>query len=238
MTTTTSLYETCQNLFEQYPLAINGNGAMTLMLGADRDPEFFILIHWDKDGTDDACFDLIRWRNADAVGRIEAHTGTEDLPDAARILAAAVPLPRDGAFLAWQSGGIVTAVMNLIGDENPVPTWTSRIPEGLPLSSWPSFVTRGTLGSWFWDYYRSGDIVDLAPLTAATPGAIFWAQPASLTWPCCAVARDITSPDGWTLPQGAYVYFESLQNGETAGSLDELLAGHLTDLSPRFRTEA
>lgn len=105
-------------------------------------------------------------------------------------------------------------------------------------SSWAPFIGARLFGAWFWDHYRNGNVVDLAPLVAATPDAAFWAQPGNLTYGCCAVARDVTSPDGWTLPQGVYVCSDSLRDGETAGPLDEVLAGDVTDLYPRFRKAA
>ena len=244
MNRTTSLYETCENLFDQYPLAVHTQNfrtwtyrEMVLMLDDGGEPAFFILGHGTKDGT---CYDLHAWM----AGPIAEIGSASELPatgEVADILTSAIPLPREGAFLAWQSGGVVTTLISVHTQstpEIPQPTWTMLALEDAPESSWPPFAGERLFGSWFWDYYRNGSIVDLAPLTAATPGTIFWAEPDSLTWACCAVARDVTSPDGWTLPQGRYVYTGSLRDGETAGPLDDLLAGDVTDLSPRFRTAA
>ncbi len=55
---------------------------------------------------------------------------------------------------------------------------------------------------------------------------------------CCAVARDIKSPDGHTLRCGRYVYYQALQAAKPVPSLEVLLADTgKTDLAPRFRSE-
>ena len=237
MTTTTSLYATCERLFADYPLAINDNGAMTLMLDTGRDPEFFILIPWDGDGDLDACFDLIRWRNPDAVGRIEAHTGTEDAPDAARILATAVPLPYDGSMFGWLDRGEVTALLPVYAHYSqkiPVPSWSVCPRVGAP--QWPPFVGASIAEARFWDHYQAGQIVNLAPLIAETPRSVFWVQAPAPLHGVCVVAHDVTAPQGWVLPQGAYVYSDTLSDGVPVPSLDDLLADPgLTDLAPRFQ---
>ena len=233
MTRTTSLYETCQNLFSQYPLAVDYDNTMILMLEGGREPAFYIL-----DESAAASYVLRAWRGA-VLAEIGPHGEPPMTGDAASALAAAVPLPRDGSFFGYQSGGDITVTMTIYTEyspETPVPGWAVAPREGIPNLSWPPFYDKTLARSSFWDHYRNGRIVDLAPLAAANSGVVFWAHPASLTYPCCAVARDVRGRDGWVLPQGVYVYWQSLRDGETAGPLDEVLAGDVTDLSPRFRT--
>lgn len=244
MTRTTTLYETCQNLFEQYPLAVqsvNQSGtvrSMVLMLEDHGETAFFILNHQAKDG--DYFYSLWAWPGDD-IAEIDASSEPLATGEVAEILTQGVPLPRDGSFFGWKTGEMITATMIIYtqyGPGTPVPGWTVAPLEDVPDSSWPPFTSETLAESSFWDHYRAGNIVDLGPLVAATPGAVFWAQPAILTYPCCTVARDITSPDGWVLPQGCYVWWQSLRDGETAPPLDVLLAGDVTDLSPRFRAAA
>ena len=241
MTRTTSLYETCQDLFGQYPLAVrnvNHTGtvrSMVLMLEDDGEPAFFILNHQSKDADD--FYSLWRWPGED-IAEIEPDTELPATGEVADILTQGVPLPRNGSFFGWKTGGVVTTTMTVYADycpERPIPGWAVAPLEGVPDSSWPPFTGETLAEGWSWDGYRNGDIVDLAPLIAATPGTVFWAYPDGLTYPCCAVARNVTSPDGWVLVQGCYVGWRSLRDEETAGPLDEVLAGDVTDLAPRFQ---
>jgi hypothetical protein len=233
MTRTTSLYETCENLFGQYPLAVNDQ-AIILMLEDNGEPAFYAL-----DGYGGPGYVLRAWH-----GPAIADIGADDEPPAtgevAEIVTQGVPLPRNGSFFGWKRGRMITAAMTIYAQyspETPVPGWAVSLLEGAP-DSQPPFTALTLADSSFWDHYRDGNIVDLGPLVAASPGAVFWAHPATLTYPCCAVARDITSPDGWVLPQGCYVWWQSLRDGETAGPLDAVLAGDVTDVSPRFRQVA
>ena len=239
MKTTTSLYETCEALFADYPLAINDNESMTLMLDAFAGPEFFILIYWAKDGDGDACYDLIRWREADAVARIEAHAGTEDAPAAAGILATATPVPHDGAMFGWLDRGEVTTLISVRASYSrkvPVPTWTPMPRAGTRESEWPPFEGGPLTGSGFWEHYEAGRVVDAGLLVAETPGAVFWVQPGDMEFGCAVVARDVTAPQGWVLPSGAYVYSDTLRSGVSVPSLEDLLADpSKVDLAPRFR---
>lgn len=92
-------------------------------------------------------------------------------------------------------------------------------------------------GDWFWEHYRAGNLVCLGGLIAETPDTVFWVDTrAILGSGCCAVARDITSPDGYTLRRGRYVYHQALRADKPMPSLGELLADtEKIDLAPRFQ---
>jgi hypothetical protein len=76
---------------------------------------------------------------------------------------------------------------------------------------------HGSLLGWSW----------LDDLIAGTPGTVCWINTkAVLGSDCCAVARDITSPEGHTLRRGRYVYYEALRK--------LLAAADRADLASRF----
>lgn len=238
MTTTASLHETCEALFTRYPLAVNSNDSMTLMLDTSADPEFFTLIRWPADDRDPAtCFDLCRWRIPDVVGRIEAETDAADLPAAAGILASCVPWPREGTMAGWVDGGIVTAVApfhTAPGAGHPAPSATVMLPaDGV---SGEPFTSRDEFGSWFWDYVQSGDVISLDAGIGRVPGVFFWVTPPGARSGVLAVARDVTLPGGYVVPGGRFVWHESLRAGDAVSSLRDLLAdAGATDLASRFQ---
>jgi hypothetical protein len=86
------------------------------------------------------------------------------------------------------------------------------------------------------EYYQAGTISSLDDLIGGTPGAVFWINTAAILGSdCCAVARDITSPDGHTLRRGRYVYYEALRAGKPVPPLRKLLAtADRADLASRF----
>ena len=230
MTTTTSLYGTCERLFADYPLAVSpidpGENVSSMVLMLNRGgPEFFSLTRWPGNAAGD--FILDRWCGDEVPDR--------EVPG---ILAGAVPLPRDGSMFGWLDRGEVTATMVIYTEhspEHPVPGWAVSPLEGRPEKEWPPFTGLTLARSRFWDHYRAGQVVNLAPLVAETPGSVFWVQAPAPLHACCAVARDVTAPQGWVLPQGVYVYFEALRAGVPVPSLADLLAGQKMDLAPQFQ---
>lgn len=224
MTPTASLDDTCRDLFARYPLAVSRDDtgqSMVLMLDKPAGARFFVL------GTEGSGPYLLR----DWEGPAMADAGALD------VLAHAIPVPADGSLFGWKQADAVTALIpfwSLYSDETPEPCWAVMPAADLPESRWPPFAAAPLLGRWFWDHYQAGNIVDLVGVVASAPGAVFWADlPGSPA--CCAVARDVTSPDGWVLPRGLYAYWESLRDGVRVPHLDALLADPAkTDLAPWF----
>ena len=140
-----------------------------------------------------------------------------------------VPFPKDGSMFGWVHDGTVTAVVCFYTNPELI---ISVLPlAGLPETGWPPIRD---FGGWFWDAYRAGRIVDLAPLVAGAQHTAYWVDTAEVIGSgCIAIASDLASPDGWILPRGRYVYY---QHRDAAPSLDDLLADPgKTDLAPRFR---
>jgi hypothetical protein len=108
---------------------------------------------------------------------------------------------------------------------------------GIPAECWPPFTDEPLLGHWFWSYYWAGRIVSLGGLIAGKPDTVFWTDREEvLGRDCCAVAHDITSPEGYTVRRGRYVYYEALRTDKPVPSMSTLLAdvGKI-DIAPRFQ---
>jgi hypothetical protein len=238
----TALYEQCEALFRDYPLAVEkvtADGTQVSMVLAIRDPgefRFYILQHV-RDGEPCPFFHLHSWR-ATGIAVMEADGSIAGLKrHAAGILARAVPLPRDGAMLGYSVGKEITALMpfNCGYDDRQachVPSWAFMPRVGEHPYPWPVPLE---FGDWFWQQYRSGQIIDLGPVVAASPGAVFWADTqGALGVDCCAIARDLKAGDA-TLRAGVYAYYELLQDNVPVPSLDVMLATcNVTDLASRF----
>lgn len=149
-----------------------------------------------------------------------------------------IPFPEDGALFGWRPrNGYIAALICFRVKPAPQGPMFSTLPRtDASEAAWEP-VARPRFGSWFWDYYRDRRIVDLAPLLGGTQDLVFWSDTTSSTGSgSIAVELDLDSPDGWTLPHGAYVYFEALRSGHHVPSLDDLLANPgKVDLGPRFR---
>jgi hypothetical protein len=110
MTTTTSLYSTCERLFADHPLEVSDRPGevcfVTLKLDTSADPEFYVLLYWPADGRDQAGYDLCRWGVPEAIARIGEHTDAAAAPAAAGILADAAVVPLSSVGNLLRSAGI------------------------------------------------------------------------------------------------------------------------------------
>jgi len=242
---TSSLYERCQQLFADYPLAIRAVNhrrtvrSMVLMLPDDPDIRFFVLSQDCGEGS--PVYSLRPWYGCE---RVDIEEGSIDdftkVDVKAMIYGVPVPIPRHGSLLGWRSGDAVTALVAIHANYTPAcpePSWKVMPLAGIPAKNWPPFTGESLLGPWFWSYYWAGSIVSLSALIAGTPDTVFWTDREEvLGRDCCAVARDITSPEGYTLRGGRYVYYQALRTDKPVPSMRILLedAGKI-DLAPRFQ---
>jgi hypothetical protein len=236
-----SLYETCGELFADYPLAVrvaDWEGtvrSMVLMLQDSGNASFFVLTHDRGDGR--PYYSRSPWRTG-IVANVEADADVQ--PDwVATVVTKSVPLPRHGSLFGWTHQGAVTSLIALYVASTPTciePGWAAMPLAGIPEAQWPGFTGEPLFGSWFWDHYRAGDLVSLSNLIAETANTVFWVETEALFgWNCCAVALDVRS-ESYVLPRGCYVYYESLRSGAPIPSLDVLLSvADKTDLAPRFQ---
>lgn len=239
MTHTSGLYRTCRELFTEYPLAIwadsDAGTSRSMVLMMPGEASFFVL-SLDFEKGEPVC-SLGPW----PAGDVEVISADDaDAPDEAEnVLTNGVPIPRDGSLFGWTRGDVVTALIVIYveyAEESPEPSWTVMPLAGSPESQWPPFTYERLFGRWFWDYYWSGTIITLGGLVAETRATAFWVDTkAILGSDCCAVARDVISSEGRTLPRGRYVYFQALRAGKLVPPLNVLLANAgKVDLAPRF----
>lgn len=241
MIRTNSLYETCQQLFVDYPLAAGDVGesgfirSMVLMLPEGGNASFFMLMAYQHGRT--AAFSLFPWR---ADGGVDIRPDGNAVPDPmAAALTRGMPIPRDGSLFGWAGAGTVTALIGVQARYTPtcpLPSWTVLPLASIPAAQWPPFAGEQLPGPWFWEYYRAGSIVLLDALIAGSTGLVFWVDTKGLLGAdCCVVADDIKSAAGYTLPHGCYVYSQVLGAGKKVPSADLLLANlGKTDLGPHF----
>lgn len=210
---------------------------MVLMLRDGDEPEFFVLSR--TGGTEMSLYSIRVWR-ADEVIDIRSDDGA-DVPDKmVRALTHGVPIPQHGSLFGWSHEDSVIAVITVytkFTPAHPYPYWSVLPRADSPQSQWPPFIDERLFGHWFWVDYRAGRIISLGDLVARNPNTVFWVNTkATLGWDCCAIAHDITSPEGHTLRRGRYLYYQVLRAGRSAPSLSVLLADSgKVDLASRFR---
>lgn len=237
-----SLYETCQELFTNYPLAARAEDpdatihSMVLMVD-DRDtPHFFVLMRDGGHGM--FSYSLCPWPDGPAED-IEADRGAAVSEAAAIALTDGLPIPRHGSLFGWVRAGAYTALLAIYTEyrsPGQLPTWSVMPFVDGPEAQWPPFTGERLLGDWFWDQYRIGMIDFLGDLVAAHPGTVFWVDGRdSIGFECCAVGRDISGSHGPMLHRGRYVYYRVLRDGDPVPPLEMLLADPgRTDLAGRF----
>lgn len=236
-----SPYETCCALFADYPLAVNdcymGFKSMILMQRKSGEAQLFMLSRDDEN--DRPTFILRPWRASGAMV-IEANSVSSSAESVMTILKCSIPIPRHGSLFGWKKRNTVSALIAIFADyspESPQPYWSVMPRVGSRERAWPPFAGESFLGHWFWEYYNNRRLVSLSDLIAGIPETVFWVETASiLGWDSCAVARDVKSHAGYTLPQGAYVYWRALRTDSRLPRLGTLLANERkTDLAYKFQ---
>jgi hypothetical protein len=212
---------------------------MVLMLhdGDESDDiDFFMLSHNVGEGR--SFYSLCRWPS-DSCVKIGTDSGVPLSSRFVNALRRGVPLPRNGSLFGWKHRDVVTALVAIYTEyapESPEPSWSVMPLEGAPEAQWPPFTGEPLLGDWFWELYRTHQLVSVDGLIAGTQDTVFWVgTEAIIGSDCCVVARDVRSPEGYTLQSGRYVYYHTLRTGVPVPSLQVLLADkNKIDLAPRF----
>jgi hypothetical protein len=235
-------YEACRALFGKYPQAartVDGIGAvcsMVLMLPDGGDAGYFVLSYQNSEAR--SSYSLWSWPAGDVVA-IDPD-GSAPVPrQAMDAVTLGEPIPRDGSILGWTYGGEVTALIVVYArytPTHPEPGWAVMPRVDTPEDQWPSFTGEPLFGHWSWDRYWGSSMVSLDRAIAAAPDTVSWVDTTAILGSnCCAVARDITDPSGFTLRSGRYVDYEVLRADKTIPTLEALLADpDKIDLAPRF----
>lgn len=242
MSGTSSLYETCGELFTHYPLAtrvVNYKAtvrSMVLLVRDDDESAYFVLTHDCGQGT--PFYSVSPWRAGGEIVDIEVDGGS--VPDwVASAVTRGIPIPRHGSLFGWRWEDEITALIAVYAEFAPAfpePSWAVMPRAGTPEVRWPPFTGEHLLGHWFWKHYRAGSMDTVGDLVARTPDAVFWVDTeAVIGSDCCVVSRDIADHEGYTLRRGCYVYYEALLAGKSVPPLDVLLSDpSKTDLATRF----
>jgi hypothetical protein len=242
MIDTDFLNEKCNELFSDYPLAVTPvnqsrtTRSMILMSGEGYDAKFFVL---SQDCREDQPFYSLRPWPADYTATVEIRAAAASGVDI-DVVTCSVPIPRHGSLLGWAYGNHITALVAVYAKYTPAspePYWAVMPLAGSSETLWPPFTDECFFGRWFWEHYKAGSVRSLSDLIAGVPSTVFWIDTkAILGSDCCAVARDIRSPEGYTLRCGRYVYYQVLRAGKPVPSLRTLLAcTDRIDLASRFR---
>ena len=239
---TETTYESCDELFASYPLAVRPGAdgtttvcSMVITLRHDDGADFYLL-SYDDGGTSPAYF-LRPWRG-ETIVKIAGDV-RDDVPEVVKdVVSRGVPVPEHGSIFGWRQGRTVTALVIVYADpaSGSVPSWAVMPLADMEPQQWPPFTREGSFGQWFWQYVDDSSLVSLGGLIASTRDTVLWADTkTTLGSSCCVVTRDVTSPDGYTLSRGRYVYHQTLLDGVTVPSVESLLAStSVIDLAPRF----
>jgi hypothetical protein len=240
MTCAEALYETCEELFAKYPLAVRADSgdetSRSMVLLLREDVAFFIL--WLDCDEGEIHYSIGPWPAGDDAW-ISAHHSQGISDTFTRAICSGVPIPRDGSLFGWAPGGVVIAMIVVYAEytpDSPEPSWTIMPLAGAAKSQWPPFVGERLFGHWFWEHYQARDIISLGDLIARHPDTVFWLDTtAALGSACCIVTGDISDSCGHVLQRGCYVYFQALQASQAIPPLDALLADpSKADLAPQF----
>lgn len=243
------LFRAFETLFDAYPLAVQPvtfDGTQDRMVLVGRDKTFCVL-HRVLNGEPLPFFTLRPWRSGkngvvvDSAGAVEVQGDGIPGGDPARWTATGVPFPRDGSLFGWRRGADITALVVTYAEDDgdgadTEPTWSAMPRADVPGSRWPPFAGQDFAGSGFWDHYRAGRVVNLAPVVAASPRTAFWVTRAAPGWSCCAVTRDLAGTGGqWHLGRGVFAYSEVLRGGLPVPDANTLAADPgAVDLAPQF----
>ena len=223
------MYEACGEIFARYPQAIDGCDddvrTMVLLVREGDDVSFFLL---SQDCGESTPIFLLRPWHAYGVVHIGVGSGSRFPEAVAKAITCGVPIPRHGSVFGWKAVDAVTAMIAFYADDDPAfprPSWAVMPLASIPEAQWPPFTGEPFFGQWFWERYWSGSIVPLNGLIAEMPGTVFWLDTAaSLGWGSCVVAQGVRSRDGYTLPQGCYVYYRALKMSRPVPPLETMLA--------------
>jgi hypothetical protein len=248
-------FAACLRLFRSYPLAVSpwsGDGRHRWIVlrhpGIEEnrtggESDFFIL---SQDQADH--FVLRPWSprgpGGSSVGAYQEIRPVEPVPAAVhRVIAEGMPVPRDGALLGWVSDRQAIVAFSVYHGQPGGPCPGGPQIRALPMVGsdpmhWPAFTVSPLNDGRLWDYLDRGELVDLAPVVAETPGCAFWVpsqntRRAAQGHGCVVVSGNLPAEEFW-LPAGVYMDHWMLREGVPAPPARHLLSlPGTTDLARR-----
>ena len=171
-------FSACLRLFTTYPLAVRRHyaehryGSLVLRVRAARGARFYVLImEWDD------LFVIRPWDRRDGA-RVEIRPDKPVSGDVSRIIASAVPVPRDGALLGWLAGRQVQAVLAAYGrltepwdDPSVVPGVLVMPHAGCQPAEWPTFAAAPLGDMLLWECLARASSRTSARWSGTRPGA-------------------------------------------------------------------
>jgi hypothetical protein len=248
-------FAACLRLFRSYPLAVSpwsGDGRQRSIVlrhpGIEEDragggSDFFVLTQDQADH-----FVLRPWGpygfGESSVGAYQEIRPVELVPAPVyRVIAEGMPVPRDGALLAWVSDRQAIVAFSVYHGQ-PRDGWSNG-PQirALPMVGsdplhWPPFTVSPLDDGRFWYYLDRGELVDLGPVVAGAPGNAFWVPSQNTRRAAqghgCVVVRGNLPDDEFWLPSGVYMDHWMLREGVPAPPASHLLSlPGTTDLAHR-----
>jgi hypothetical protein len=241
------VFAACQQVFRDYPLAVRRHyaefryGSMVLIARpartvsagtASAGTATFSVLIMERDDL----FVIRPWDRRDWA-RVEIRPG-EQVPAAIqRLIAASLPVPRDGALLGWVAGGQVRAILAAYGrlpepwdDPFAVPGITVLPLAGSGPEKWPpSPLTERQL----WDHSARGQLADVTKMVARRTGYAFWVPGGRVV-----VTERMGTAECW-LAAGVYADQRALRDGLPVPPARELLASPgVTDLASGLPQQA
>jgi hypothetical protein len=239
----TALFRACSRLFGCYPLAVTQDSAhgsrrsMVLLDRAGGSNGFFVLTQ-----VSNGLFVIRSWNSTDGVNQgIRPGEHVSGLID--ELISGCMPVPRDGALLGWICDSQVTAMLAAHCEQSEA--WHA-VPEirVMPMAGtsellhWPPFTVSPLDDGWLWEYVEWGEIVDIGPVVARTPGRAFWVPSPNRRGTrhgSLVIREDLVAAEYW-VPAGVYTDHWTLREGIQPPPASELLTlPGVVDLANRRR---
>jgi hypothetical protein len=239
----TALFRACSRLFGCYPLAVTQDSAhgsrrsMVLLDRAGGSNGFFVLTQ-----VSNGLFVIRSWNSTDGVNQgIRPGEHVSGLID--ELISGCMPVPRDGALLGWICDSQVTAMLAAHCEQSEA--WHA-VPEirVMPMAGtsellhWPPFTVSPLDDGWLWEYVEWGEIVDIGPVVARTPGRAFWVPSPNRRGTrhgSLVIREDLVAAEYW-VPAGVYTDHWTLREGIQPPPASELLTlPGVVDLAHRRR---
>ena len=230
-----TVFATCLRLFRNYPMAVRRHyaehryGSMVLVNHEGGSARFFVLImEWDD------LFVVRPWDRRDWT-RVEIRPDGPVSAEVSRLLADAIPVPRDGVLLGWVADQQIRALVMAHGrlpepwdDPSAVPDVVVLPLAGTTADQWPALPANPLTDTRLWEYIGRGQLADLGPLITRKSGRVFWVpgtDTGARRWASgrVVVAERMSTAEFWLLA-GVYADQWTLNEGLPVPSARQLLS--------------